>query len=207
MELKQLRNEDIENVYNKHMIIDFPAEELKPIDVIQKLIKRKIYICYGLYNNNKELLAYAFLATSKLYLLIDYYSVCAKYRNKGVGSEFLTILKENCKNYNGIIVEVENIECASNEAEKVVRRRRIDFYRKNGMRMTNISSKLFNVNYSIMCLCNIEIDDSVIYAELKNIYKEMIPSKFYSKYVEVCNEAKKWFSYVIFHWNTMIFMH
>ena len=190
MNLKQLSNEDIGKVYNMHMIVDFPSEELKPIDVIQNLIKRKNYICYGLYNN-EELIAYAFLATSKLYLLIDYYSVCVKYRNKGIGSEFLNILKEHCKNYNGIIVEVENIECARDETEKIVRKRRIDFYRKNVMRMTKILSKLFNVNYSIMCLCNIEIDDSVIYAELKNIYKEMIPSKFYSKYVEVCYKTKK----------------
>ena len=187
MNLKQLSNEDIENVYNKHMIMDFPSEELKPVDVIQKLIKRKIYICYGLYNN-EELLAYAFLATSKLYLLIDYYSVCAKYRNIGIGSKFLNILNKNCKNYDGIIVEVEKVECASNETEKVVRKRRIDFYTKNGMRMTNISCELFTVNYSIMCLYKIELDDLAIYEGLKNIYKEMIPSKFYSKYVKISYE-------------------
>lgn len=184
MNLKLLSNEDIEKIYNKHMIIDFPSEELKPIDMILNLIKRKIYRCYGLYNN-KELVAYVFLVTSKSYLLLDYYSVCAKYRNKGIGSEFLNILKKNCKSYRGIMVEVEKVECASNENEKVDRIRRIDFYKKNGMRMTNISSELFNVNYSIMCLCNIELEDSVIYEELKNIYKKMIPSKFYSKYVKV----------------------
>ena len=184
MNLKQLSNEDIINIYNIHMIKDFPTEELKPIKVIENIIKRKIYICYGLYDND-ELLAYAFLATSKLYLLIDYYSVCAKYRNKGIGSQFLNILRECCKNFNGIIVEVENVECASNEAEKVVRRRRIDFYKKNGMRITNISSILFSVKYSIMCLCNSEIDDSIIYSELKSIYKELIPREFYSKYVEI----------------------
>lgn len=184
MNLKQLSNNDIVNIYNTHMITDFPSEELKSIEVIQNIIKRKNYICYGLYDN-EELLAYAFLATSKLYLLIDYYSVCAKYRNKGIGSEFLNILKENCKNFNEIIVEVENVDCASNEAEKVVRRRRIDFYKKNGMRMTNISSTLFGVKYSIMCLCDTGINDLVIYAELKNIYKEMLPSKFYSKHIEI----------------------
>lgn len=184
MNLKQLSNEEIKNVYNKHMIIDFPSEELKPIDIIQNLIKRKIYICYGLYNEEK-LLAYAFLATSKSYLLIDYYAVCSEYRNKGIGSKFFNNLKEHCKNYNGIIVEVENTEYASNKTEKVIRERRIDFYGKNGMRMTNINCILFNVNYSIMCLCNIYINDLVIYEELKNIYKDMIPSNFYSKYVKI----------------------
>ena len=187
MNLKQLSNEDIENVYNKHMIMDFPSEELKPVDVIQKLIKRKIYRCYGLYDSG-ELLAYAFFANSKSYLLLDYYSVCEKYRNSGIGSRFLSILKENCKSYSGIIVEVEDIESADTEVEKIIRKRRIDFYKKNGMRMTNISCKLFTVNYSIMCLYNIELDDLAIYEGLKNIYKEMIPSKFYSKYVKISYE-------------------
>jgi len=50
--------------------------------------------------------------------------------------------------------------------------------------MTSVSGELFNVNYSIMCLCNIELDDSVVYEELKNIYKEIIPSEIYSKYVK-----------------------
>ena len=43
MNLKQLNNEDIENIYNKHMLEDFPHGELKPLDVIQKLNKRKKY--------------------------------------------------------------------------------------------------------------------------------------------------------------------
>lgn len=184
MDLKELSNQEIENIYNDHMVKDFPKEELKTLDVMKKLIKKKNYICYGLYNN-EELLSYAFLVNSKSYVLIDYYSVCAKYRNKGIGSEFLDILKEQCQSYDGIIVELEKVECASSEAEKVVRRRRIDFYRKNGMRMTNICSKLFNVNYSIMCLCNSDIENSVIYEELKNIYKEMISNEFYLKFVEV----------------------
>jgi hypothetical protein len=50
--------------------------------------------------------------------------------------------------------------------------------------MTNVYGELFNVNYSIMCLCNIELDNSVVYEELQYIYKEMIPSELYSKYVK-----------------------
>lgn len=184
MNLKQLNNEDIESIYNEYMLVDFPHGELKPLDVIQKLNKRKNYICFGLYDN-EELLAYAFLATSKSYLLIDYYAVCEKYRSRGIGSEFLCILKKYCKDYNGIILEVEKVECASTEAERLIRKRRIEFYRKNGMRMTNISCKLFNINYCIMCLCNIELEDSVIYQGLKEIYKEIIPNNLYSKYVEL----------------------
>lgn len=184
MYLRQLSNEEIKNIHEEHMKIDFPPEELKPIEVIQKLIKRGIYVCYGLYEDN-ILLAYAFLVTSKSYLLIDYYSVCAIYRNKGIGSKFLNLLKEQCKNYSGIMVEVESIKSAPNEEEKVTRQRRIDFYKNNGMSMTNILSLLFNVEYSIMCLCNTEVDEYKIYEGLKSIYKEITPSKLYSQYVKI----------------------
>lgn len=182
MNLKQLSSKDVEDVYNKHMIFDFPAEELKPLDIIQKLLKKNNYICYGLYDNER-LLAYAFLVTSKSYLLIDYYAVCSEYRNSGIGSEFLNIIKELFKDYNGIMVEVEKIECAPNESEKIVRKRRIDFYKRNGMRMTDITIILFNVNFSIMCFCNTKLDDLHICEGLKNIYKEIVPEKLFSKNV------------------------
>ncbi|OPJ59160.1 GNAT family N-acetyltransferase [Clostridium chromiireducens] len=184
MYLKQLSDEEIKNIHEEHMKIDFPPEELKPIEVIQKLIKRGIYVCYGLYEDNK-LLAYAFLVTSKSYLLIDYYSVCAIYRNRGIGSKFLNLLKEQCRNYIGIIVEVESINSSPNVEERVTRERRINFYKNNGMRMTNILSLLFNVEYSIMCLCNEEVTDSNINDGLEHLYKEITPSKLYNEYVKI----------------------
>lgn len=182
MNLMKLNDEEIVNVYNNYMKIDFPIQELKPIDIIQKLIKQKIYICYGLYENEK-LLAYAFLVTSKSYILIDYYSVCQQYRNKGIGSKFLNILREKCKDYRGIILEVEKIECAPNETEKLIRKRRIDFYKRNGMIMTSISSQLFEVDFSIMCFSNVNVGELDVFEGLKDIYKQMVPSKLYSKYV------------------------
>lgn len=184
MDLKKLNDEDIINVYNNHMRRDFPIEELKPVDVIQKLVKKENYICYGLYDNG-QLLAYAFLVSSKSYILIDYYSVCEEYRNKGIGSKFLNILKEKCKDYHGIMVEVEKIECAPDETEKSIRKRRIDFYKRNGMIMTNISCELFGVNFSIMCLCNMKIEDLDVFEALQAIYKDITPSMLYTKYVKI----------------------
>lgn len=190
MDLIKLSDEEIINVYNNHMLSDFPTEELKPLYVIQKLIKKENYMCYGLYDS-EQLLAYAFLVSLKSYILIDYYSVCEQHRNKGIGSTFLCTLKEKFKDYNGIMVEVEKIECAPNEIEKLIRKRRIGFYKRNGMIMTNISCELFGVKFSIMCLCNIELEDLEILEALKAIYKEITPSKLYTKYVKVsCIDSK-----------------
>lgn len=189
MNVKRLNDEEIIEVYKKHMVVDFPVEELKPLEVIQKLLKKENYMCYGFYDN-KELLAYVFLVSLKSYLLIDYYAVCSKYRDRGIGSEFLTALKEKCSDFKGIIVEVEKVEDAQDESEKIIRKRRISFYEKNGMRITSISSELFGVNYSIMCLCNIEIDDSYIFEVLEKIYMEITPVKLYSKYVKIKKEIE-----------------
>lgn len=187
MDLKKLNNEEIIDLYNNHMTSDFPIEELKPLDVIQKLIKKDNYICYGLYDNGR-LLAYAFLVSLKSYILIDYYAVCEQHRNKGIGSKFLSALREKCKDYHGIMVEVEKTEYAPNECEKLIRKRRIDFYKRNGMIMTNISCELFSVNFSIMCLCNVELEDSEIFEALKAIYKEITPAQLYLKYVKISND-------------------
>lgn len=184
MQLRQLIKEEIKKIYSEHMVIDFPKEELKPFDAIERLMGRKIYKCYGLYDN-EELLAYAFFNTSNSYLLLDYFSVCKKYRSKGIGSKFFSLLKEECKDHDGIIVEVEDLESANTQTEKIIRQRRIDFYMKNGMKMTNVLCELFNVNYSIMCISKTEFDDSIICDEIKNIYKEMVPVKFYWRYVKV----------------------
>lgn len=184
MNLNQLNYEEIEQIYIKHMKIDFPPEELKPLNIIQKLIKKKNYVCYGLYEN-EELLAYAFIVTYKSYLLFDYYAVCKECRNRGIGSEFFSRLQERFKDYDGIIVEVEKVEDASNEVERIVRQRRIDFYKRNGMELTNISISLFNVNYHAMCFCNVELNDFDIFNGLENIYKEIIPISLYNKYVKL----------------------
>lgn len=184
MDFKKLNNEEIVNLYNNHMTRDFPIEELKPLDVIQKLIKKDNYICCGLYDNG-QLIAYAFLVSLKSYILIDYYAVCEQHRNKGIGSIFLSILREKCKDCYGIMVEVEKPEYAQNENEKLVRKRRIDFYKRNGMIITKISCELFGVNFSIMCLCNAELEELEIFEALKSIYKEITPTQLYLKYVKI----------------------
>jgi hypothetical protein len=184
MKLKQLSIEDIEEVYYKYAEKDFPSEELKPLDMIKKLVKKEIYICYGLYEKS-QLLAYAFLVTGKSYILIDYYAVCSGHRDKGIGSIFLKLLKEQFKTYDGMIVEVEKIEDAPNDAEKIIRKKRIDFYKRNGLKITKISIYLFNVNYSIMCLCNDNLKDLDIYKGLEKLYKKIVPEKLYLQYVKL----------------------
>lgn len=71
-----------------------------------------------------------------------------------------------------------------NEAEKSERERRISFYERNGARKTNISSKLFDVEFDIFYLpIKKEWDDSFVYSELDKIYDTIFPKEFRGKKV------------------------
>ena len=187
MILRQLSIAEAESIYYEHMKKDFPPEELKPFEVMEKLVNKEIYLFYGLYEKC-ELLGYAFLVTLDSYILIDYYATCKMHRSKGIGSKFLNLLKEEFKEYDGMMVEVEKIEDVSDESEKIIRKRRIDFYNTNGMRMTKISIILFGVNYSIMCFSSNALDDLSIYRGLERIYKEIVPYKLFIEYVKLSIE-------------------
>lgn len=47
MKIKELNQEEIIKVYNEHMILDFPSEELKPVEVMLNLLKKKSIYAMG----------------------------------------------------------------------------------------------------------------------------------------------------------------
>lgn len=151
MKLKRLTEAQMLDIYQTYMTIDFPLDELKPFELISKLVNKNIYFAFGLFEEDK-LFAYAFLTKSsdRRYLLLDYFAVCSDVRGKGIGSLCLSLLKDECKAYDGIFIEVENVEYAGNEVEKAVRSRRIAFYERNGAEFTDILCRLFGVEMNIM---------------------------------------------------------
>lgn len=182
---RPLSIQEITNVYNTYMVKDFHSNELKPLDTIIKYIDMGFYTCYGLFNQDK-LLAYGLLCVNKGYALLDYYAVVAGMRNSGIGSKFITYFKNmvDNKEINSLIAEVENPEYAVDDKDLANRNRRINFYDKNSLKMTNIKVLLFGSNYNIWHYDN-EIDGSVIYKELDAIYHKMFADKMYNENVFV----------------------
>ena len=43
LRLEKLNKAQVENVYNERMIIDFPKDELKPLDILYRAIDKGIY--------------------------------------------------------------------------------------------------------------------------------------------------------------------
>lgn len=151
MELRFLTEAQMKEIYNKHMVEDFPSDELKPFGIISELVSRKLYFAYGLYEDDR-LFAYAFLCRSEngRYILLDYFAVTGGKRGLGIGGHFLDVLKMECSDYEGMFIEVENAGYAKDEEERLIRLRRIDFYRRNGVLDTDVCCRLFGVEMNIM---------------------------------------------------------
>ena len=134
--IRELEAREIEKIYREEMTGDFPAEELKPIDLILRLKAEGRYCAFG-NNEGEKLTAYAFLIHEKddpVYLL-DFFAVCRGGRDQGIGSTFIRELLHKL-NPEFWILEVEDIASAANEEEREIRTRRMDFYHKNEKEIT-----------------------------------------------------------------------
>lgn len=173
--IQELNETVMEEIFQKHMIFDFPKEELKPLPVMRQLTAEGRYRGFGSYDGDR-LEAYAFLGHEKespIYLL-DYFAVCRGGRGKGVGSRFLkklfAVLEPEF-----LILEVEDADHAANEEEYKIRCRRLDFYHRNGVRNTGLSARMFGVDMVILYLAREDLGpetDRKVYDSLDAIYQQ-----------------------------------
>ena len=179
--IKPLELDEAKGVYLANAHRDFPSDELKPFSMIEKLWNNRCYFGYGFYEPEETepvLRAYAFLMADKFknMLLLDYFAVCENARGKGYGSASLDMLKESCKEWDGILFEVEDDTCADSEEERLVRSQRIAFYEKCGVVMTGTRSHVFGVDYKLMVMplasdaAGDKLDEKLI-----SMYRIMLP--------------------------------
>lgn len=188
MKLVELSKIDRHEIYNTHIVNDFPASEVKPLHMIEKLIESDQYLCYGFYND-LELLGYVFLVkpSQSGSILLDYLAVCSGNRSNGLGTEFIRILKEKFStDYVSLLAEVEHPDYSISEQDKKDRMRRIYFYQKNGFQVSDVSTRVLSDDYRIINLSlNGKIKDSEIALEMNNIYNIIFGQEFFNKHISL----------------------
>ncbi|NLW12327.1 MAG: GNAT family N-acetyltransferase [Clostridiaceae bacterium] len=197
--VQSLSREQIAEIYDEHMVQDFPDNELKPLWAVEGLCERGLYHAYGLFDDDR-LRGYALFSTAgrnrkhQNSLLLDYFAVIAGGRSRGYGSKFLKLLRprliEDFPNCQGMIAEVESVRAAVDPDEKHIRERRIAFYRRNGFRRTRIRSNLFGVAFTIMFQpfgqeTAVQTDDAFVLTEMEKIYAAMLPAQVVSQQVKL----------------------
>ncbi len=185
MTIQPLSKQQICDIYAERIARDFLKDEVKPLDAILALYDSGNYNCFGAYRENR-ILAYAFVAQNDDCALLDYFAVAPKMRRKGFGSEFIRSLASVFFSRSPLIFEVERISSAENEQDKLRRRKRVNFYLKNGAVKTGVETTIFGVDYSIMYFktCG-DLSDAEIKTRLREIYKMMLGQERFEKYAAI----------------------
>jgi GNAT superfamily N-acetyltransferase len=184
MNTKALNTEERYNYYKTYLLQDFHVSEVKPFELIEKLIQQDKYLCYGFFEE-KEPFGYAYFAKSdqEQALLLDYFAVVEEHRSNGLGSSFLAEIKNALKGkYSVLFAEVENPSYAVDELNKSIRTRRIEFYLRNGFTVSNIQSRILTDEYLILTLdLGGQHQDDSSFNELQQIYLASFGKDFFDK--------------------------
>lgn len=197
MELRELSAERLTEIYNRYMIIDFPRDELKPLDRILYTMETGLSCAYGIYEKD-DLRGYAiFIVPDGMrYGLLDYLAVLKEYRGTGVGHVFFElvgdVLAARYPALGGFLIESENIAFAADDRERQVREKRISFYQQNHCVMTTLGSRLFGVDYSILVYdFDRRAGAPATLEDLDGIYAAMFERHHYENRVSLWDEEQK----------------
>lgn len=181
MELKLLSKEELIQLYNSEMVFDFPKSELKPVRAMLRLMDEGKYEPL-LVLEDGETVGYAmvWLPPSREGALLEYFGVLRGKRNGGLGTRILHILAER---YGQIFGEAE-APTSDDPEENDLRRRRIGFYLRNGLRVLDYECALFGVHFNCLYL-GPETDDRRIEALHRSVYADYFSPEHMEKYVQL----------------------
>lgn len=180
MELKLLNKEELHDLFVQEMVYDFPKAELKPLSAMYRLLDRGVYDALAVEKDGEKVgYALVWLAKERGGALLDYFGVLRGKRSRGLGTEILHLLAQR---YGQILCEAE-APVSDDPQENELRRRRIGFYLRNGLRQLNYDCALFGVHYNCLYL-GPETDDSKVEAIHHAIYREYYSPEHYGRYVQ-----------------------
>lgn len=175
MTFRDLSETEFESIYYQYMVNDFPENELKDIETIQKSFQRGTYACVVMEEDN-EIRAYAcFSWVHPDVQILDYLAVVSDIRGKGYGSQLLHWLKENPE-VKEIILESEDPNFSKDESEEEIRIRRLSFYQKNGMKKRETSVVLGDVEFNIFTFDDSTLSEKELLKEMLMIYQQTSPN-------------------------------
>lgn len=185
MELKELTTEQLKTLYDEEMKRAFPPYELKPLSAMEALHARGRYDTLALFDG-VELLGYAmmWLEPGCPFALLDYLGTVEGKRNRGLGSVLLDLLSEYYKDYRGIFGEAEAPENGAPEGEPL-RRRRLEFYHRNGFRYGGYDCALFGVHYQVLIRGRDDVSPHELIQVHHDIYQNHMPRRIFQRYVQI----------------------
>jgi len=110
-----------------------PFEERKGADAIRAMAQSSTHVV-GVAKQEGELAGFFLLFRGPSVAMLEYLAVAANVQGSGIGS-FLYRSAREAAGTRPLIVEIESPDGHATPAEQSLRRRRLDFYRRNGCRL------------------------------------------------------------------------
>ncbi len=126
----------------------FPEEEQIPWDDLMHLVDA-MPLDFTAYYDGDKLLGFTIVYPRKSFNWFWYFAVPVELRGKGVGQKILSQLIEKYKDGTNILDMESPEQVCENQA---VRRRRHDFYLRNGFRDTGVGRSFGGIDYTIMIM-------------------------------------------------------
>lgn len=169
MQLNRIKKECDFALLYEDMKGQFPIFELKSYEHFLSYLKNPNY-----YILKWEDYGYILILDVFDYIWVDYLAIFKKYHSMGFGSKILDSLKENFKNKNGIIFEVEKVD--ENNINTI---RRQNFYIKNGAKRLDINYIFpnkeggLNMDLFYIKLKETSPNKSLLFDIIKNIFSSL----------------------------------
>ena len=195
MTLRKIGLEEFQKVIYPEYKRIFPKEECKPYALIKKTFENNITDMIEIIESDK-IVGFFIVNTLKnnQYAMLDFFAILPQYQNKGYGSKAIKLLKEENKNLEGIIIEIEKCGLGKNEEENSFREKRARFYERLGFQKMGFDIELYMVMYSIYVLpCNetIFFEDMRVSQAMFDIYKAISGEERTKKNCKIYPEGKE----------------
>ncbi len=162
-------------LYRQYITADFPPEERMTEEQCARLREKGILRCHCFYGG-EALLGYAVsVADSRSgCLFIEYLAVTKERRGRGIGSEMLRFFSDYAKDYNFILLEVEDERRAKTRSERDTMERRLRFYTAAGAVYTGTAAVTYGVPYRLLAF---QCSGSIPHGSIPGIYRRLYRSK------------------------------
>jgi len=184
MELRTLTLEELRKAYDKDLRAAFPVNELRPLEVLERLCEDGVYEPLALFEKG-EPIGYAFLwKDADGYMLFDYLAVTESRRGSGLGTKILHAVLRHCAAAPAVFGEVE-APLGADTAQDAAICRRLAFYERNGIVKQGYDCALFGVYYHVMGSVRPEVSREELMAHHIAFYKNHLSAERFARFIQI----------------------
>lgn len=171
----------------------FKIYERKPYSVLKHNVLNGIMKIFAIKEDEETIVGFMIVTFSpkQEFIFLEYFAILPEYQSKGYGSKALQLLKDYYFDSEGIVLEVETVGCGKNDKENEIRKRRKNFYERNGYSGIKTRVKVFNKDYTIYFnnISNNNFKDRQILEIIKDIYIRALGERKGNKVFRIQNKG------------------